>query len=56
MGWELTSTEDIITPVIAEKEIKTDSMVVPAGFAAYFLIALKKSFNIRTGYSVRIQL
>ena len=34
MGWELTSTEDIITPVIAEKEIKTDSMVVPAGFAA----------------------
>ncbi len=34
MGWELTNTEDIITPVIAEKEIKTDSMIVPAGFAA----------------------
>ncbi len=34
MGWKLTKTEDIITPVIAEKEIKTDAMVIPAGFAA----------------------
>jgi len=34
MGWELSKTEDIITPVIAEKEIRTDAMVVPAGFAA----------------------
>ncbi|MBU2512613.1 dihydrodipicolinate reductase [bacterium] len=34
MGWKLSKTEDIITPVIAEKEIKTDAMVIPAGFAA----------------------
>ncbi len=34
MGWKLTKTEDIITPVIAEKEIKTDAMVIPARYAA----------------------
>ncbi len=34
MGWKLTKTEDIITPVIAEKEIKTDAMTIPKGFAA----------------------
>lgn len=34
MGWKLTRTEDLITPVIAEKEIKTDALTIPEGFAA----------------------
>ncbi len=33
LGWKLTKTEDIITPVIADKEIKTDAMTIPVGFA-----------------------
>ncbi len=34
MGWNLARTEDIITPVITEKEIKTNEMIILAGFAA----------------------
>jgi len=34
MGWKLTQTEDIITPVVAEKEIRTEAMVIPVGYAA----------------------
>jgi len=34
LGWKLTKTEDIITPVVAEKEIVTDTMTVPAGCTA----------------------
>ncbi len=33
LGWELDKTEDIIEPVIAEKEIKTDSLTIKAGDA-----------------------
>lgn len=33
MGWKLDKTEDIISPVIAEAEIKTEAMTIPAGFA-----------------------
>jgi hypothetical protein len=34
MGWRLTQTEDILTPVISEKEIMTEAMQIPAGHAA----------------------
>ncbi len=34
MGWNLDKTEDILTPVIAEKEIITDAMTIKPGFAA----------------------
>ncbi|MCK5844577.1 MAG: hypothetical protein KAG97_07715 [Victivallales bacterium] len=34
MGWELEKTEDILTPVIADKEIVTEAMTIPAGHAA----------------------
>ena len=33
MGWKLDKTEDIISPVVAKKEIMTDAMTVPAGYA-----------------------
>jgi 2,4-diaminopentanoate dehydrogenase len=31
LGWKLDSTEDIISPIIAERQIKTESMVIEAG-------------------------
>ncbi|MCX7615754.1 MAG: hypothetical protein N2Z65_08375, partial [Clostridiales bacterium] len=31
MGWKLDSTEDAITPIIAEKQIKTGTMVIEPG-------------------------
>lgn len=34
MGWELTKTEDVVSPVVAEKEIKTDAMTISEGFSA----------------------
>jgi hypothetical protein len=34
MGWKLSKTEDIISPVVAEEELKTDAMTIPKGFAA----------------------
>lgn len=34
MGWRLDRTEDVIHPVIAEREIRTDATVIPAGHAA----------------------
>ena len=34
MGWKLDKTEDILTPVVAEKEIVTDAMTIHPGFAA----------------------
>ena len=34
IGWKLTKTKDIISPVIAEHEIKTDALTIPAGYAA----------------------
>ena len=34
MGWKLSKTEDILVPVIADKEIITDTMRIPAGYAA----------------------
>ena len=33
MGWKLDKTEDIISPVIAKEEIKTEAMTIPAGYA-----------------------
>lgn len=34
VGWRLTRTEEVLTPVIAEKEINTEAMRIPAGYAA----------------------
>ncbi|MFC1815507.1 dihydrodipicolinate reductase [Thermodesulfobacteriota bacterium] len=34
IGWKLTKTDDIISPVIATREIKTDTLIIPAGYAA----------------------
>lgn len=34
MGWKLDKVEDILTPVIAESEIKTDVMTIPKGYAS----------------------
>lgn len=31
LGWKLDSTEDIISPIIAERQVKTESMVVEPG-------------------------
>ncbi len=33
MGWRLDKTEDIISPVIAKEEIKTEAMTIPEGYA-----------------------
>ena len=33
MAWQLTKTEDIIAPIIAQKTIKTDAMTIAAGKA-----------------------
>jgi hypothetical protein len=34
MGWELSKTEDILVPVITDREIITDAMRIPVGYAA----------------------
>jgi hypothetical protein len=34
MGWELSKTEDILVPVITDREIITDVMRIPVGYAA----------------------
>jgi len=34
MGWELSKTEDILVPVITDREIITDTMRIPVGHAA----------------------
>ena len=34
MGWELSKAEDILVPVIADREIITDTMRIPIGHAA----------------------
>lgn len=34
MGWKLDKTEDIISPVIANEEITTETMTIPVGYAA----------------------
>ncbi len=34
MGWKLSKTEDILVPVIADREIITDAMRIPVGYAA----------------------
>jgi 4-hydroxy-tetrahydrodipicolinate reductase len=34
MGWELSKTEDILVPVITDREIITDTMRIPVGYAA----------------------
>jgi 4-hydroxy-tetrahydrodipicolinate reductase len=34
LGWKLTKTEDVISPAIAEKEITTQALTIPAGHAA----------------------
>ena len=34
LGWKLDKTEDVISPVIAEREIKTDALTIPAGHAS----------------------
>ena len=34
MGWKLSKTEDILVPVIADREIITDTMKIPVGYAA----------------------
>jgi 4-hydroxy-tetrahydrodipicolinate reductase len=34
LGWKLDQTEDVITPVVAEQEIKTEAMTIAPGFAA----------------------
>jgi hypothetical protein len=34
MGWQLTHTEDILTPIVAQKEIMTEAMRIPAGQVA----------------------
>ena len=34
MGWELSKVEDILVPVIAGREIITDTMRIPIGYAA----------------------
>jgi 4-hydroxy-tetrahydrodipicolinate reductase len=34
LGWKLTRTEDNISPVIVDREIRTDALTVPAGHAA----------------------
>ena len=33
MGWKLDETEDIISPVVATKKIKTPAMTIPKGYA-----------------------
>jgi 2,4-diaminopentanoate dehydrogenase len=33
LGWKLTKTEDIITPVICEHPIETSALQIPAGYA-----------------------
>jgi 4-hydroxy-tetrahydrodipicolinate reductase len=34
LGWNITKTEDIISPVIAEKEIVAGTVKIPAGYAS----------------------
>ena len=34
VGWDLDRTEDILSPVIAEQEIRTDAMTIPPGNAS----------------------
>lgn len=34
VGWKLTKTEDILAPVVAEKEIITESKTIPSGHAS----------------------
>jgi hypothetical protein len=34
MGWELERTEDVLAPVIAERRVVTETMVIDAGMAA----------------------
>ncbi len=34
MGWKLTKVEDVLVPVIAEREIKTAAMRIPVGYAS----------------------
>ena len=34
MGWNLTKVEDIIVPVITEREIKTEALRIPVGYAS----------------------
>ena len=33
VGWELDQTEDVITPVVTQKEVKTSDLTIPAGNA-----------------------
>lgn len=34
MGWQLSKTEDMLVPIVADREIKTDTMRIPVGHAA----------------------
>ena len=34
MGWDIDRTEDILTPVVADKRIQTENMTIEPGFAA----------------------
>lgn len=34
LGWRLDRTEDVISPVVADREIKTDALTIPAGRAS----------------------
>jgi 2,4-diaminopentanoate dehydrogenase len=34
LGWKLDRVEDILSPIVAQKEIRTDAMTIPAGDAA----------------------
>jgi hypothetical protein len=34
MGWDIDRTEDILTPVVADKRIETENMIIEPGFAA----------------------
>jgi hypothetical protein len=52
MGWKLTKVEDVLVPVIAEREIKTAAMRIPVGYAPAcnrsvraILMIMKKSFK-----------
>ena len=34
MGWDIDRTEDVLTPVVADKRIQTENMTIEPGFAA----------------------
>lgn len=52
MGWQLTKTEDIIKPIVADQLIETDAMTIPAGNA----MGVEQFGNGYVGDEVKIKL